>query len=97
MALPKKRTGAYLGKVALISGIGFLMPVFWGTMEFLAFNARSDGVLTTIRAGGYVICPPWLLPGIWGDMASPILNAILYGGLASAVLFIRRFRYGKAD
>jgi hypothetical protein len=82
-------------KVALISGVGFVMPIFWGMMELLAFNSRSDAVLTAIRVGGYMTCPPWLLPGIWGDVASPILNAILYGGVAWAVLFIRDFRHSK--
>lgn len=84
-------------KVALISGVGFLMPIFWGMMEFLAFNSRSDAAFTAIRAGGYVTCPPWLLPGIWGDLASPILNAILYAGVAWAVLATRRVRSSKAD
>jgi hypothetical protein len=84
-------------KLALISGAGFLMPIFWGMMEFLAFNSRSDAVLTAIRAGGYLTCPPWLLPGIWGDVASPILNAILYCGVAWVVLFIRQFRHSKDD
>jgi hypothetical protein len=82
-------------KVALISGVGLLMPIFWGMLEFLAFNSRSDAVLRAIRAGGYVTCPPWLLPGFWGDVVSPILNALLYGAVAWAVLSIRRFRHSK--
>jgi hypothetical protein len=62
--------------------LGFLLPILWGTLEFIFFNAH-ESVLTKVFFGiAYVTCPPWLLPGFWGDIGSPFLNAALYGGVA---------------
>jgi hypothetical protein len=83
-------------KLIPISGLGFVVPIFWGLFEFVFFNAGNSVVLSALRVAAYVTCPPWLLPGVWGDIASPILNAVLYGGIAWVIVRLRRLRRAKS-
>lgn len=69
--------------------IGFLLPLFWGGLEFVFFNAHESILTRVFFAAAYITCPPWLLPGFWGDIGSPFLNAALYSGVALAIRAVR--------
>jgi hypothetical protein len=68
--------------------VGFAVPVFWGLMSFVFFNAKESVWTTIYWYVVYVTCPVWLF-----DMPSiltPVLNAILYGILAFLILSMLR-------
>jgi hypothetical protein len=66
---------------------GFAIPIFWGAMSFIFFSAR-ESLWTNIYWGTvYVTCPFWLLPtNTLTTVMMPVLNAILYGGIAFFVM-----------
>lgn len=67
------------GRVILAIVIGFLLPIFWGSLEFVFFNAQESIFSKVLLTIAHVTCPPWWLSGFWGDVGSPFLNAALYG------------------
>jgi hypothetical protein len=69
--------------------IGFVVPIGWGLLELLFFNAHDSLWTTALLVAARVTCPPWLLNGFWGDIGSPLLNAVLYGVLALLVCAFR--------
>lgn len=72
------------------AALGFAAPLLWGVVSFIFFSAR-ESVWTNIYWGAvYVTCPFWLLPtSTFTTIIMPLLNAILYGGLAFLVLNAR--------
>lgn len=74
---------------------GFLLPIVWGSLEFVFFNAHDSPLVEVFFAVAYITCPPWLIPGFWGDLGSPLLNAALYGMVAYAVAGLRSSLRGK--
>jgi hypothetical protein len=77
-------------RVILASMIGFLVPILWGCLEFFFFNAHESLLSKMLLTTAHVTCPPWWLPGFWGDIGSPFLNAALYGAITYVVYFRRR-------
>jgi hypothetical protein len=68
--------------VIIASSLGFLVPLFWGIAGFVLFNLK-EGFLSDVFWGAvYITCPFWVLPGLWGSIVMPFLNAALYGGIA---------------
>jgi hypothetical protein len=69
--------------------VGFVVPICWGFLEVLFFNAHDSVWTVVMLAAARVTCPPWLLNGFWGDIGSPFLNAALYGVLAFVICVLR--------
>lgn len=60
--------------------IGAFVPLFWGVVGFLTFNAHGGDLFWDFV---YITCPPWLLPeGKWSNWLTPLANAALYGVIA---------------
>ena len=73
--------------------IGFLVPVFWGALGFIFFNAPESRWTDRFWALVYITCPPWLIPETSltpGWVIAPILNACLYGSIAMVIVGMRR-------
>lgn len=71
--------------VTICAVIGFLVPIFWGFMGFIAFTARPSPLVDFYWKAVHVTCPPWLIPDssfVGSAIATPFLNAALYGGIA---------------
>jgi hypothetical protein len=72
--------------VAIWGLIGCGVPIFWGIVSFVFFNA-SESIWTTVYwYTVYVTCPSWLLPETklsW--LVTPLLNGVLYGGIALSI------------
>lgn len=63
--------------------IGALVPVFWGCLGFILFNANgrwTDFYWYLV----YLTCPFWIIPGSIGTVLAPVLNGTLYGLIAFA-------------
>jgi hypothetical protein len=85
----RKRTVIpYKKRVIQWAVIGFAVPIFWGVMSFIWFNAKESVWTTVYWYLVYVTCPSWLLdiPSI----LTPVLNAALYGSLAFVILNVSR-------
>ena len=66
--------------------VGFAMPVFWGGLGFILFNAPEGRLSDLFWDSVYITCPPWLIPeesplGNW--LVTPFLNALLYASVAA--------------
>jgi hypothetical protein len=80
-------------KVLAWSLIGFCVPIFWGVMGLVTFTLPQSIWSDIFWYAVYVTCPFWLLPTMpwWIDeMLMLVLNALLYGAIAYAVLSLRR-------
>ena len=78
--------------VYLAAAIGFCVPIFWGVLSFVLFNAPQSRWADAYWDAVYVTCPPWLLPesaASW--VLTPVANAIIYGAVAWCVMFLLRF------
>jgi hypothetical protein len=67
--------------------IGAAVPLFWGILGFILFNAPQNIWADIFWYSVYVTCPPWLLPE--NDLSwliTPLLNGALYSGLALLLL-----------
>lgn len=65
--------------VVIASAIGFVVPILWGCASFLLFNMKESTASRLFWGTVYTTCPFWVLPGLWGSVAMPFLNAALYG------------------
>lgn len=73
--------------------IGFLVPVFWGILSFVLFNAKESAWTTLYWYLVYVTCPFWLLPTSTATtILMPFLNALLYGAIAFYLLRSQRLK-----
>jgi hypothetical protein len=77
-----------LKKPIIIWGIvGGLVPIFWGVLGFILFNMKQSIWTDLFWYAVYVTCPSWLLPengASW--LITPLLNGILYAGVAFLIL-----------
>lgn len=70
--------------------VGGLVPLWWGILSFVFFNAK-ESIWTNVYWGlVYATCPFWYLPGDSGMVLMPILNAGLYALIAAGLIAIRR-------
>lgn len=75
--------------VVIAASVGFLVPVLFGLVEMILFNAKGGGweEFVAMRLP-YILCPPWALGdgrAIW-MIIIPLLNAGLYAGIAAVVV-----------
>ena len=73
------------------AAVGFGVPIFWGALSFIFFNASNSWWTDMYWYLVYLTCPPWLLPessASW--LITPILNAALYGAVAMAIVSMSR-------
>ncbi len=70
-------------RVALWMAIGAFVPIFWGVLGFIEFNARESKWTDLFWNLVYITCPPWQLPeNDWSMVETPLANAVLYGLVA---------------
>jgi hypothetical protein len=81
-------------KALMWAAVGFMVPVFWGVLSFILFNAHQSLWTDVYWLLVYITCPFWLLPDTsisWVDwLDTPVLNACLYGSIAIVIVRIRR-------
>jgi len=69
--------------------VGFCVPIFWGVISLITFNAPDSVWADRYWKLVYITCPSWLLPengASW--LITPLVNAALYGGVAFIILSI---------
>jgi hypothetical protein len=67
-------------RVALWMALGAFVPIFWGVVAFIEFNAPNSKWTDLFWNLVYITCPPWLLPeNDWSMVVTPLANAVLYG------------------
>jgi len=76
--------------VIIASCLGFLVPIFWGVAAFALFNLKEGAASRAFWAAVRITCPFWVLPGLWGSIVMPFLNALLYGGIAFVLVSLTR-------
>jgi hypothetical protein len=70
--------------------VGCAVPVFWGTVSFIFFNARESKWTDIYWYTVYVTCPSWLLPETqFSWLVTPLLNGVFYAGVALSISVIR--------
>ena len=77
------------------AAIGFMVPVLWGVLGFVFFNAPESRWTDLFWFLAHTTCPFLLLPETsigWVDwLDAPILNACLYGSIGLVIARILRF------
>ncbi len=77
--------------VVVSTAVGFLVPIVWGIVGFLTFTAPQSPSADMFWTTVHETCPPWLIDesSIFGrSIATPFLNAALYGGAACIVALL---------
>jgi hypothetical protein len=83
MDIPEDAVERLAKRIAIWMAIGAFVPIFWGIMGFLAFNARNSKWTELFWKAVYITCPGWLLPeNDWSMLITPLANAVLYGLIA---------------
>jgi hypothetical protein len=78
-------------KILMWAAVGFMVPVFWGVLSFILFNAHESLWTDIYWYLVYITCPSWLLPeSSLSWLVTPLLNACLYGSIAMVIVLIRR-------
>jgi hypothetical protein len=72
-------------QVIWCAAAGFVIPLFWGFVSFIFFGAKQSVWADVYWLLVYVTCPFWLLPESLPQIWTPVLNAVLYGGLAALI------------
>ncbi len=73
------------------AAVGFAVPVFWGVLSFIFFNAPNSWWTDAYWYLVYITCPSWLVPETSASwLITPILNACLYGSVALIIVGIWR-------
>jgi hypothetical protein len=78
--------------VAWAAAVGFIMPLFWGVLAFLNFNAAESRSSDLFWDAVHITCPFWDL-NLAGDadlFLLPCLNAALYGLVTFLFIRIKR-------
>jgi hypothetical protein len=70
--------------------VGFVVPICWGVESFISLDARESTWTDIYWYTVYISCPPWLLPeNNWSWLLTPLLNSVLYAGVALLVSAVR--------
>jgi hypothetical protein len=66
--------------------VGCAVPIFWGIVSFIFFNA-TDSIWTDIYwYTVYATCPSWLLPETkFSWLVTSLLNGVFYAGIALSI------------
>jgi hypothetical protein len=70
--------------------VGFAIPILWGIVSFVLFNAKESMWTNIYWYAVYVTCPPWLFTETrisW--LVTPMLNGILYAGVVFSMWAVR--------
>lgn len=65
--------------------VGFSVPIFWGVLSFILFNAPESPAVDRYWQLVYITCPPWAIDTSRSSgltLAIPFFNAVLYGAVA---------------
>jgi hypothetical protein len=94
MDIPETYVERLAKRIFIWMVIGALVPIFWGVVAFINFNARQSKWTDLFWNLVYITCPPWLLPeNDWSMVLTPLANAVLYGLVAFLVsMAIRSLR-----
>lgn len=68
--------------------VGALVPIFWGILSFLLFNAEGwfgDIYWKLV----YITCPFWLISGEKALVLMPLLNGCTYAYIAVVIAKLR--------
>jgi hypothetical protein len=77
-------------RVVIWGLVGCAVPMFWGVVGFILFNARESRWTDIYWYTVYISCPPWLLPeNNWSWLLTLLLNGVLYAGVALLVSTVR--------
>jgi hypothetical protein len=77
------------GLIWAVVGLG--VPIFWGALSFILFNAPNSWWTDMYWNLVYITCLSRLLPEYSASwVITPILNAVLYGAVAMAAVSISR-------
>lgn len=77
---------------------GFFVPIFWGILGFILFNAPESKWTDMFWDAVYITCPFWAIPGLLGRFSMPFLNAGLYA-IGAIILYQATisFRRGRSS
>jgi hypothetical protein len=71
--------------------VGGAVPILWGIVSFIFFNARESIWTDIYWYTVYATCPSWLLPETklsW--LVTPLLNGVFYAGIALSISAVRQ-------
>jgi hypothetical protein len=66
-------------RVAMCAVLGFAIGGFWVVMGFVFFTAPQSAAVDIVMGIAALTCPPFLITDLF---VAPLLNAVLYGGVA---------------
>jgi hypothetical protein len=62
--------------------VGALVPLFWGILGMLFFNAPEGWFSRAFWRAVYVTCPFWIIGGEKALVLMPLFNGLMYAALA---------------
>jgi hypothetical protein len=79
--------------------VGFAVPIFWGILSFVLFNAPESPLTDLYWDAVHVTSPAWLITpsSTLGEVATPFLNALFYGAAATLIALATRILRHKDD
>lgn len=70
-------------RILIWMAIGAFVPIFWGVVSFIFFNAPESHWTDLYWNVVYVTRPAWLLPeSKWSMLITSLANAVLYSLIA---------------
>jgi hypothetical protein len=66
--------------------VGALVPIFWGVLGFLLFNVPEGRLSRAFWQAVYITCPFWRIDGEKAMILMPLLNGLMYAGIAFFVV-----------
>lgn len=70
--------------------IGACVPLFWGVLGFVLFNAPEGLGSRIFWDAVYLTCPFWIIEGNKALVLMPLLNGIAYALLFSVIAALHR-------
>jgi hypothetical protein len=71
-------TGLRKDLLLISAAIGFVVPPCWGLVAFMLFNLPEGEISHLFWTIVVATCPAWKLPGLWGELLMPPINAAMY-------------------
>jgi hypothetical protein len=72
--------------------IGALIPLFWGILGFVLFNAPEGLGSRIFWDAVYLTCPFWVIEGNKALVLMPLLNGLTYALLLSLIASLFRHK-----
>jgi hypothetical protein len=69
---------------------GALVPLFWGVLGFLLFNAPEGSLSRLFWGAVYITCPFWVIEGNKALILMPVLNGSMYCAIAAMLTLMHR-------